>query len=114
MTTILTTTPRKGRRREWDRIGTNLPDRAQALASAAQMTQRVTCEGCAYLQKWPRPQCKGEASAHFRRPRDTYHERCDVFAFSLPTPEPKPEPPPMSRYALAGEVRTGRKGRVGT
>lgn len=79
MTTILTTTPRKGRARERDLIGTMRPDRAQALASAAQMTQRVTCEGCGHLQTRPRPMCKGETSVHFRRVRDTYHERCDAF-----------------------------------
>jgi len=42
--------------------------------------QRKTCQGCHWLQTWPRPMCKGEASAHYRMVRDTYHERCSSFS----------------------------------
>lgn len=52
---------------------------AQAAAVAYVQKQNVTCEGCAFLQRWPRPQCKGEASPNFRMVRDTYHPRCAVY-----------------------------------
>lgn len=41
---------------------------------------RPTCEGCAFLRTLPRPMCISETSAHFRRPRDTYQDRCPSFA----------------------------------
>jgi hypothetical protein len=54
-------------------------DKANMQAAAYLAQQHSTCEGCAFLQRHPRPQCKGEGSAHFRMVRDTYHARCETF-----------------------------------
>ena len=52
---------------------------AQAAAVAYVKQQNATCEGCVWLQRHPRPQCKGEASEHFRRVRDTHYTRCAAY-----------------------------------
>lgn len=79
---------------------------AQAMAAAHIKAQNTTCEGCIWLQKHPRPQCKGETSEFFRMVRDTYHPQCSAYARRKPTdPRPvKQEPAPASRAAIAGEV----------
>lgn len=73
-------------------------DREIAIASAAEMSRKVTCEGCAHLKRWPRPMCKGEASPHFRMVRDTYHQRCEAFAVmgvaQITPAAPRPDAPP--------------------
>jgi hypothetical protein len=55
-------------------------DVKRAAAQAAQLIQRQTCEGCAFLRIHPRPMCAAETSANFRRPRDTYQDRCSSYA----------------------------------
>lgn len=55
-------------------------EKANTQAAAYLAQQHLTCEGCAFLQRHPRPQCKGETSPHFRMVRDTYHARCETFA----------------------------------
>jgi len=55
-------------------------DKINTQAAAYLAQQHSTCEGCAFLQRHPRPQCKGETSPHFRMVRDTYHARCETFA----------------------------------
>lgn len=51
------------------------------LRAAAELAQRrVTCEGCYWLVRYPRPMCRGEASPHYRTARESYHERCDAFS----------------------------------
>jgi hypothetical protein len=75
-----------------------------AAAQAAQLVQRLTCEGCAHLRGL-RPKCDSELSAHYRTPRETYSERCAWFAVRGQQPRPvQAEPPPASRAAIAGEV----------
>jgi len=66
---------------------------AQAAAAAHIKAQNTTCEGCVWLQRHPRPQCKGEASPHFRMVRDTHHQQCNAFARRKPgDPDPvKPQ-----------------------
>ena len=67
-----------------------------ARASAREMNARRTCEGCAFLVTHLRPRCMGETSPNFRTPRDTYHERCGVYAVRGRDGKPverKPEPP---------------------
>lgn len=54
-------------------------DQANLRAAAQLAQQSTTCEGCAFLQRHPRPQCKGEASEHFRRVRDTHYTRCAAY-----------------------------------
>jgi len=66
-----------------------------AKASAREANSRRTCEGCAFLVTHLRPRCMGEASPNFRTPRDTYHERCGVYAVRGRDGKPverKPEP----------------------
>lgn len=77
-----------------------------ALESARVIVaQRKTCEGCHMLQLWPRPQCKGPTSPHYRMVRDTYHQRCDAFAVRPKADAPpEPEALPLSRGQVAGEV----------
>ena len=59
----------------------------QAAVLLAQQNQ--TCEGCVWLQRYPRPQCKGEASPNFRMVRDTYHPQCGAYTKRKPgTPSP--------------------------
>jgi hypothetical protein len=79
---------------------------AQAAAAAHIKAQNTTCEGCVWLQRMPRPQCKGEASDFFRMVRDTHYPRCTAYEVRRKTdPAPvKPETPPASRAAIAGEV----------
>lgn len=75
-----------------------------AAASAAQLVQRLTCEGCAHLRAL-RPMCMGETSPHYRQPRETFHERCQHYAVKGQVMQTAaPEPPPASRAAIAGEV----------
>jgi hypothetical protein len=68
-------TSRTGRKRVFK------PEPAQAAAAAQALVARtLTCEGCSALQTWPRPQCRGEKSEHFRTARETYHPRCQFYA----------------------------------
>lgn len=71
-----------------------------AIAREVVATAPKTCEGCASLQRWPRPQCKGESSPHFRMVRDTYHPRCEAYSFGAPA---------MVVVEPAPAVRTGVK-----
>lgn len=57
-------------------------DEANLRAAAELATRKLTCEGCAWLGRNPRPMCKGEDSPHYRQVRDTYHERCAEFSAS--------------------------------
>lgn len=57
---------------------------AQAALAAQVAQQRATCEGCVWLQRQPRPQCKGEASPHYRMVRDTHYEQCNAYARRKP------------------------------
>jgi hypothetical protein len=54
-------------------------DVKQAASQAAQLVQRLTCEGCAHLRQL-RPMCMAETSDNFRTPRDTYSDRCPSYA----------------------------------
>jgi Zn finger protein HypA/HybF involved in hydrogenase expression len=45
--------------------------------------RRVTCEGCIWLVKSIRPQCRCETGPHYRKPRDTYFERCHEYAVTI-------------------------------
>jgi hypothetical protein len=75
-----------------------------AAAQAAQLVQRLTCEGCAYLRGL-RPKCDAEQAPAYRQPRETFHERCQHYAVKGHMARPAaPEPPPASRAAIAGEV----------
>jgi hypothetical protein len=78
----------------------------QAASQAAQLAnQRKTCELCSHLRAL-RPMCMAEASPHWRRPRDKYHDACTVYApkgFQNAKPV-RPEPEPVSRAEIAGEV----------
>lgn len=56
----------------------------KAAAAQLQKQQGQTCEGCVWLQRMPRPQCKGEASPHFRMVRDTNYPQCNAFARRKP------------------------------
>jgi len=56
----------------------------QQAAAAHIKAQNQTCEGCVWLQRMPRPQCKGEASPHFRMVRDTHHQQCNAYARRKP------------------------------
>lgn len=83
-----------------------------AKAIAREMNARRTCEGCAFLVTHMRPRCMGEASPNFRTPRDTYHERCGVYAVrgrdGKPVerkPEPKPPAPEKPKRMRLVEVR---------
>lgn len=85
------------------------PDPQQAAAVAQKLaTQRATCEGCRFLQRWPRPQCKGERSAFYRMARDTYHDRCAAFDVMRAEVAPA-EPQPISRFEVAGLATKGRR-----
>jgi|LakMenE18May11ns_1017448.scaffolds.fasta_scaffold9404896_2 hypothetical protein len=78
-------------------------DEAHRRAAAELASRKVTCEGCFFLQRHPRPMCKGEDSPHFRTVRDTYHERC--HAFSVSKPEPRP-PEPRARKPASSHLRS--------
>jgi hypothetical protein len=68
-----------------------------AKASAREANSRRTCEGCAYLRTQLRPMCQAEHGPYFRMARDTYHERCGVYAPRGRDGKPverKPEPAP--------------------
>jgi hypothetical protein len=68
-----------------------------AKASAREASSRRTCEGCAFLRTHLRPMCQAEHGPHFRMTRDTYHERCGVYAVRGRDGKPverKAEPPP--------------------
>jgi hypothetical protein len=55
------------------------------LRAAAQLAQQsTTCEGCCWLQRHPRPQCKGETSPYYRMVRDTHYPQCSVYARRKP------------------------------
>ena len=54
-------------------------DQTNLRAATMLAQQNSTCEGCVWLQRHPRPQCKGEASPHFRMVRDTYSARCTSY-----------------------------------
>lgn len=84
---------------------------AQAAATAQIAQQPKTCEGCIFLQRHPRPQCKGEASPSFRMVRDTYHPRCAAYAVRVVTvPHPvKPEPAPPPRHELVGHAERDKR-----
>jgi hypothetical protein len=84
---------------------------AQAAVVAHIAQQPKTCEGCIFLQRWPRPQCRGEASEHFRMVRDTYHVRCAAYAVRVTTaPQPvKPEPEPPPRHELVGHAERDKR-----
>jgi len=86
---------------------------AQAAAAAHIQKQNTTCEGCCWLQRHPRPQCKGEGSDFFRMVRDTHHPRCAAYEVRRKgEPEPvKPEAQPVSRAAIAGEVAKNKHNR---
>ena len=61
----------------------------QAAAAHIQKQQNTTCEGCVWLQRMPRPQCKGEGSPYYRMVRDTHYPQCNAFARRKPgDPEP--------------------------
>ena len=73
-----------------------------ARASAREANSRRTCEGCAYLRTQLRPMCQAEHGPHFRMPRDTYNERCGVYAVrgrdGKPVErKPEPAPPPVEK-----------------
>ena len=73
-----------------------------ARASAREANARRTCEGCAYLRTQLRPMCQAEHGPHYRTARDTYHERCGVYAVRGRDGKPverKPEPaaPPVAK-----------------
>jgi len=90
------------------------PDPRSAAAVAQSLaTQRKTCEGCAGLRASPRPMCRNEASPNFRAARDTYHASCAAYVVGGVQTPPAPETPPASRYAVAGEVVTGKKRKFG-
>lgn len=61
-------------------IRTKRLDETHLRAAADLAQQRLTCEGCAWLARHPRPMCKGENSSHYRTVRETYSERCSGFA----------------------------------
>jgi hypothetical protein len=73
-----------------------------AKASAREANSRRTCEGCAYLRTQLRPMCQAEHGPHFRMARDTYNERCGVYAVrgrdGKPVErKPEPAPPPVAK-----------------
>lgn len=74
-----------------------------AAAQAAQLVQRQTCEGCTHLRAL-RPMCMGEASPHYRQPRESFHTQCGAYVPRGAKPPVKAEPPPASRAQIAGEV----------
>lgn len=75
-----------------------------AAAQAAQLVQRLTCEGCAHLRGL-RPKCDAEQAPAYRQPRETFHERCQHYAVKGHMARPAvQEAPPASRAAIAGEV----------
>lgn len=88
-------------------VNTKNMDLEAAKASAREAAlARKTCEGCAALQTWPRPQCKGEASPHFRQVRDTYHERCQVYSVRMGQGAPQPvEPAPSAPPSVDAQLR---------
>lgn len=55
-------------------------DENNLRAAAELATRKVTCEGCYWLARHPRPMCKGEDSPHYRTAREAYHERCAAFS----------------------------------
>jgi hypothetical protein len=76
--------------------------------------QRLTCEGCQALRRYPTPMCRNEHSPNYRRPVDTYSLQCNRYAVAgavTKPPEPKPEPPPVSRAVIAGEVAKAKHNR---
>jgi len=50
----------------------------QAASQAAQLVQRLTCEGCAHLRSI-RPMCMAETSPNFRMVRSSYQDRCQSY-----------------------------------
>jgi len=75
-----------------------------AAAQAAQLvTQRQTCEKCAFL-KGVRPMCQAEASPHYRLPRHAGNERCASYLVEGAQKPAPVEAPAISRAAIAGEV----------
>lgn len=50
-----------------------------AAAQAATLVSRQTCEGCAHLRAL-RPMCMDESSPHFRKPRESFNDRCGWYA----------------------------------
>lgn len=74
-----------------------------AAASAAQLVQKLTCEGCAHLRAL-RPMCMGETSPHYRQPRESFHTQCGAYVPRGAKQAVKTEPQPASRAQIAGEV----------
>jgi len=83
---------------------------AQAAAAAYIQKQNTTCEGCVWLQKHPRPQCKGEASDFFRMVRDTHYPRCAAYEVRKKTDAPpvKQEARP-ARHELIGHAERDKR-----
>jgi hypothetical protein len=78
-------------------------DVKQAASQAAQLVQRLSCEGCQHLRAL-RPMCMAETSPHWRAPRATYQDRCNAYAVKgrqQPAPAPivtsVPRPPETKR-----------------
>jgi len=64
-------------------------DQTNLRAATLLAQQNTTCEGCIFLQRYPRPQCKGETSPHFRMVRDTYNTQCSAYTRRKPgSPSP--------------------------
>lgn len=83
---------------------------AQAIAAAHIKSQNQTCEGCVWLQKHPRPQCKGETSKFFRMVRDTYHPQCNAYARRKPSdPGPVKQEAAPRRHELVGHAERDRR-----
>ncbi len=86
---------------------TNRKDFGDVKAAAAQaaqlVTQRQTCEKCAYL-KGVRPMCQAEASPNYRLPRHAGNERCASYLVEGAQKPAPVEAPAISRAAIAGEV----------
>ena len=81
---------------------------AQTAAVAQIVHQPKTCEGCAHLRTHLRPMCQGEASPHWRQPRDTYHERCEAYSYgaaSKPSVTPSPGIKPHVVLVSRGRAR---------
>ena len=85
---------------------------ARATARDVAKPQRLTCEGCTGLRKYPRPMCQMECSPHFRMVRDTYHDRCPAFSAGVQGVAVVKEAAPMSRAQIAGEVPRLKRKRV--
>jgi len=55
-------------------------DEQNRRAAAELAARKVSCEGCFWLARHPRPMCRGETSPHYRTARESYHERCHAFS----------------------------------